>query len=106
MIPPVAIVPEARGKLKWEIFFSALLPLYLLLAAHGGRPGRLVLTAVALIAIAADVSDYLTFVLVAVPVALLGAEVFYRAIEHPAHKLARRVRTSLRDRTPGAEPAA
>jgi peptidoglycan/LPS O-acetylase OafA/YrhL len=68
---------SAIWSLKWEIFFSALLPLYLLMASRGGRPGRLIVLAAALVAIAADVSDYLTFL----PIFMLGTVLAY---EHEA----------------------
>ncbi len=68
---------SAIWSLKWEIFFSALLPLYLLLAARGGRSGRLVLLAAVVIAIAADLNTYLTFL----PIFMLGTVLAY---EHDA----------------------
>lgn len=68
---------SAIWSLKWEILFSALLPLYLLLASRGGRPGRLLVVAVALIAIAAGLNDYLTFL----PIFMLGTILAY---EHDA----------------------
>lgn len=68
---------SAIWSLKWEIFFSALLPIYLLLASRGGRPGRALVTAAALIAIAAELNDYLTFL----PIFMLGTVLAY---EHAA----------------------
>jgi peptidoglycan/LPS O-acetylase OafA/YrhL len=45
------------------------------------------------------------FVLVAVPASLMVAELFYRAVEHPAHDLSRMVRRRLRGHTPEVQIA-
>lgn len=68
---------SAIWTLKWEILFSVLLPLYLLAASRGGRAGRLLLIAAALLAIAADLGQYLTFL----PIFMLGTVLAY---EHDA----------------------
>jgi peptidoglycan/LPS O-acetylase OafA/YrhL len=63
---------SAIWSLKWEIIFSAALPLYLVLG-HSGRTIRILLVIASFIAIGSGTSDYLTYL----PVFMLGTVLAY-----------------------------